>query len=165
MNAQEMSFDDLVEGTEYDLRVCAVNAAGVSKPSEATGVFKAKDPFDVPGKPGQPEVTEIAAESAALTWAAPDSDGGSPITNYIVEMRRVGDVKWKRATKDTVPETTHTVTGLQKETEYEFRVTAENKAGQGSPSAPSKPAKYGMNQHGIIYLGQALLGQAFLETF
>ncbi len=72
-----------------------------------------------------------------------ESDGGAPITNYIVEMRRVGDVKWKPANKGEItPDTKYTVKGLKDGDEYEFRVTAENKAGPGAPSAPSKPAKY-----------------------
>ncbi len=43
----------------------------------------------------------------------------------------------------TVPDSKWTVPGLQDGKEYEFRVTAENKAGQGPPSLPSKPAKHG----------------------
>ena len=139
-----MTFDDLVEGTEYNFRICAVNAAGVSKPSETTGQFVAKDPFDLPGKPGRPEVTEITQESATITWVAPETDGGAPIFNYAVEMRRAGDVKWKVVNKDEkVTDLTFTIKDLKEETEYEFRVTAENKAGMGPPSDPSLPSKYG----------------------
>ena len=138
----EMTFDDLVQGDEYEMRVSAVNEAGVSKPSETSGRFVAKNPYEVPGKPGQPTVTELTAESATIMWTAPDSDGGAPITNYVVEMRIVGDRGWTVVTKDTVTDTTYTVTGLT-DKEYEFRVTAENKAGPGSPSVPSKAAKYG----------------------
>ena len=139
----EMTFSDLHEGDEYEFRVSAVNKAGQGKPSESTGRFTAKDPFDVPGKPDAPIVEEITPESASLAWKPPASDGGSPITNYIVEMRRVGDVKWKPANKgETTPDMKYTVQGLKDGDEYEFRVTAENKAGPGAPSAPSKPAKY-----------------------
>ena len=139
----QASFKDLQEGTQYEYRVIAVNDAGESKPSETTGVFTAKDPFDKPGKPGQPKVTDLTKDSASLTWDAPEKDGGAEIFNYVVEMKETGDVKWKRVNKDNVPETSYKVDGLKEGREYEFRVTAENKAGQGPASAPSKPAKYG----------------------
>ena len=138
---REMSFNDLVEGSDYNFRVSAVNEAGVGKPSEETGVFKAKDPYDKPGKPGTPEVLKITKNSADLSWTAPDKDGGAKIEKYLVEMREKGDMKWR--TVEKVPNTEHIVTGLRENAEYEFRVTAENKAGQGPASDPSKPAKYG----------------------
>ena len=49
-------------------------------------------------------------------------------------------MKWNRANKDTVSKTSYTVTGLKKDTIYEFRVAAENKAGVGPASEPSKPS-------------------------
>ena len=139
-----LSFTDLEEGMEYEFRVCAVNEAGVSKPSDTTGRFIAKDPFDPPGKPGQPEVTEITKDSATFVWEAPEDDGGAEIFNYVIEMRSSSDRKWHVISKgETVPETTYTMKNVVEETEYEFRVSAENKAGTGPPSAPSEPAKYG----------------------
>ena len=36
---------DLVEDMEYEFRVLAENAAGISKPSDEIGPIKAKDPF------------------------------------------------------------------------------------------------------------------------
>ena len=136
------TFTDLVEGSDYEYRVLAENEAGISKPSETTGVFKAKDPYEKPGKPGQPEVKAITKNSATITWQPPSSDGGAKITNYILEMHEVSEVKWKTVNRD-LADTTFTVKGLKEGTEYEFRVTAENKAGQGLPSAPSAVAKYG----------------------
>ena len=65
----------------------------MSKPSETTGVFTAKDPFERPGKPGQPEISDIEPESCNLAWSKPEKDGRSPITNYIIEMKEVGDIK------------------------------------------------------------------------
>ena len=132
---------DLVENEEYEFRVMAVNAAGTSKASE-TVRFVAKLPYDVPGKPGKPVVEELTAETATLSWAAPDKDGGSPITNYLVEMKLKRDRNWKPLTADkNHTDTTFTVNGLKEETEYEFRVTAQNNAGLGAAS-DSTTAKY-----------------------
>jgi len=133
---------DLVEGsTDNEYRVCAENAAGIGKPSETTGRFTAKDAFDVPGKPDAPNVEDITPDSASLTWEPPSSDGGSPITGYVVEMKAAGETKWKVAEK-SVKETMFVVKGLKTGTDYEFRVMAENKAGPGQPSSPCKPVKY-----------------------
>jgi len=140
---RQLDISDLLAGENYQFRVFAINAAGTSKPSDATTSFVAKDAFDVPGKPGTPDVKEMTADSATLEWKAPDSDGGAPITNYVVEMRQAGETKWKVVNKDEkVVDTTFTVKGITWTKEHEFRVTAENKAGQGPASAPSK-AKYG----------------------
>ena len=139
-----MTFDDLIEGSEYNFQVCAENEAGVSKPSEATGTFVAKDPYETPGKPTDVKVEEITKDSATLAWSPPSGDGGAPITNYVVEMREAGDMKWRVANKGQVTkDASYTVTGLREGASYEFRVSAENKAGTGTPSSSTKPTKYG----------------------
>lgn len=144
VSERQLDITDLRAGESYQFRVCAVNAAGASKPSDATAPVVAKDAFDVPGKPGAPDVKEMTADSASLEWKAPDSDGGSPISNYVVEMRMSGETKWKVVNKDEkVVETSFTVKDVKWTKEHEFRVTAENKAGPGPASAPSKAAKYG----------------------
>ncbi|ELT96018.1 hypothetical protein CAPTEDRAFT_139703, partial [Capitella teleta] len=136
----ELKVTKLVEGKEYDIRVFAENEIGSSDPA---GLPKpAKNPYDVPGRPETPEVSEITPDSATLKWEAPTSDGGSPITNYVIEMRTRKDLKWKKVNKDNITDTEFTVPGLKEGEEYEFRITAENKAGAGQPSKPSSSAKY-----------------------
>ena len=88
-------------------------------------------------------MTEITAEHMMVTWTPPASDGGAPIENYILEMREQGQSKWKRVPKDKSTDLSFPVKGCQVEKAYEFRVIAENKAGEGPPSQPSEPAKYG----------------------
>lgn len=149
----ELAMDDLKENVKYGIRVSAENAAGVGKPCNEIS-FVAKSEFDVPGKPGQPEVSNVMATTLLLTWTAPKTDGGTPITNYIVEMKRKGDVTWKIVNQaETLTDTKYAVKELQTEVDYEFRVTAENKVGKGEPSAPSKTARCGESSFSVtIYL-------------
>ena len=139
----ELLLGDLDENSKYTVRVMAENAAGVGKPCSKI-TFVATNDLNLPGKPGPPEVVNITEATAELTWAAPESDGGTPITNYVIELKKMEDVKWKVVNVDEkVTETKYEVKGLQKGVEYEFRVTAENKTGPGPPSNPSEVVKYG----------------------
>ena len=142
ITACQLKLDDLIEGNDYEFRVCAENEAGIGEASETTGKFVAKNPYDVPGQPDAPEVSELTADTATLTWNPPTSDGGAEITNYVVEMKAGSSIKWAPVKKD-IKETTFVVSGLKEETTYEFRVAAENKAGVGKASPPSKSVKYG----------------------
>lgn len=134
---------DVSEGDEYEFRVMAINEAGHSEPSEPTTMTKIKNPYEKPGAPGQPQIMNITADSADITWTKPTSDGGSPITNYRIEMRSKGAYRWDICNVQRVTGTKYTVNNLMEETDYEFRVTAENKAGLGPVSATSSSAKYG----------------------
>ncbi|VDM66761.1 unnamed protein product, partial [Strongylus vulgaris] len=42
-----------------------------------------------PEAPGKPSAEEQKADSLRLSWSSPAHDGGSPITQYIIEMRTV----------------------------------------------------------------------------
>uniref|UniRef100_A0A914S0V8 Fibronectin type-III domain-containing protein n=1 Tax=Parascaris equorum TaxID=6256 RepID=A0A914S0V8_PAREQ len=58
--------------------------------------FRLRDTIDIrftvvdkPAPPKKLSVSEIAPDSCHLTWQPPDDDGGSPITNYIIEKCHV----------------------------------------------------------------------------
>jgi len=74
-------------------------------------------------------------------WKPPKSDGGAEITNYVMEHRVESGIKWVRATDEKISDTKYTVKGLKEDMVYEFRVSAENKAGVGPASDPTSPAK------------------------
>lgn len=86
------------------------------------------------GKPGIPvgpvKFKEVTADGATLKWGAPKDDGGSEITNYILEKRDSITNMWVTVSS-TVETNTMRVTGLHEGTEYIFRVCAENKYGVG----------------------------------
>ena len=94
-----------------------------------------------PDKPGVPECSHIDNTKIKLAWKAPRKDGGSEITNYVVELREEGAFKWKAATKDMVVQTSFIAMGLTPKTAYEFRVAAQNKAGTGPYSENTVPVK------------------------
>ena len=72
-----------------------------------------------------------------LSWTAPVSDGGSPITGYIIERHDLSTSRWVKTHREAVRDTTYTVRDLTEDKKYEFRVSAENKAGVGRASEPS----------------------------
>lgn len=130
--------DHLIQGHDYNFRVKAVNKQGESIPLGTPEAITAKDPFGKPDKPGAPVPTDWDKDHVDLEWAAPKKDGGSPITGYIIEKRpRFG--QWEKAVEIPGNQTKGTVPDLVEGQEYEFRVIAVNKGGQGEPSEASIP--------------------------
>ncbi len=90
----------------------------------------------VPGAPTSVKVKDVEKRSVSLKWSAPSSDGGSPVVGYIIEYKPSGAFRWDVANHgDIIPDQRFKVMGLKEGEDYEFRIAAVNKAGQG-PFAP-----------------------------
>ncbi|KAG2470302.1 TITIN protein, partial [Polypterus senegalus] len=111
--------------------------------------------LDRPSPPRNLVVSEIKAESCYLTFDAPVDNGGSEITNYIIDKRdaSVKKSEWEEIS-NCIIERRLGVWKLNTGGEYQFRVRAENKYGIsddccsgkvvikdpfGLPGPPSKP--------------------------
>lgn len=94
--------------------------------------------LDEPGAPGKPEATDWDKDHVDLKWTPPISDGGSPITAYVIEKREPETGKWFKAAEVQGADCKATVPHLDENTEYEFRVRAVNAAGPGDASKASE---------------------------
>ena len=102
----------------------------VSDTSPAT-VAIAQTTTTVPGAPTTVVATAGNAQ-ASISWTAPGSDGGSPITSYTVTSSTGG-----HTCTATAPTTTCDITGLTNGTSYFFTVTASNVNGVSPESLAS----------------------------
>lgn len=117
----------LTNGVTYAIRVAARNVVGTGPASSPVDVT----PIGVPGAPTG--VTAVAGNrSASITWTAPASTGGSPITGYTVTSN-VGGFSITVGGS----ETSAVMNGLTNGVAYRFRVFATNAVGNGPPSAYS----------------------------
>lgn len=119
----------LQKGMEYTFRVRACNRFGISDALESKRVV-ANHPFKRPSIPGTPKATAVTKESARLTWQEPTSDGGSQVLGYHVEYKDTSAISWTKANCYLVKENTFMVKNLTPCLCYEFRVVAENIAGE-----------------------------------
>lgn len=87
---------------------------------------------DRPDPPRYPTVENIGVDSLSLSWKAPVWDGGSNITNYMVEKREHPMTTWIRVGNTRF--TSMAITGLAPGHQYEFRAYAENVYGRSDPS-------------------------------
>jgi hypothetical protein len=138
----------LLNAKTYYFRVTAENAIGEGPASAQAAVTLgevAPPPSVAP--PGPPSSLTAGAASAqvSLSWAAPSSDGGAPITGYNVYMSTVPAAQGAKIASVTT--TGYSATGLSDGTTYYFEVTALNSAGEGPASAqvsatPVAPSGY-----------------------
>jgi DNA-binding beta-propeller fold protein YncE len=120
----------LVDGTSYDFRVNAVNSIGPGTNSDAVS---ATPTAVVPGVP-----TEIGVgggnKQVVLSWTAPTDNGGAAITNYRIQYKLENDSSWTNFNHQPTNETGITVTGLNNDEIYKFRIQAINSVGAGEYS-------------------------------
>uniref|UniRef100_A0A3Q3KBC3 Fibronectin type-III domain-containing protein n=1 Tax=Monopterus albus TaxID=43700 RepID=A0A3Q3KBC3_MONAL len=130
----------LQKGCEYEFRVFAENAAGLSEPSLPCPLTLAEDPKFLPSPPAKPTIVDSTRSSITLSWNKPLFDGGAAITGYKVEFRKSTEEDWAVGVYNT-EKTTFTVTGLTSGAEYIFIVRSINKIGISEPSPETNPEK------------------------
>ena len=102
---------------------------------------------DRPSPPGRPlDCFDITPETCTLSWRPPADDGGSPITNYVVERFDVAGGYWNKISS-FVKGLQYDVMGLEPNKRYSFRVRAENQYGVSDPLELDEPitAKFPFN--------------------
>jgi sugar lactone lactonase YvrE len=80
--------------------------------------------------------SEVSYNEAALSWQAPTSDGGDPISGYLVYTRQAGQEGWTLGPSLDASARSATVS-LNPSTSYEAKVVAVNYAGEGLPATVS----------------------------
>ena len=126
---------DLTDGLPHIFRVRAYNSVGTSSASEATEPLTPLTPV----APGQPaNVVGVATPAVVeLDWDGPESDGGAPITDYVVEYSTDGTSSWTIFADGTSTATFANLRGLAAGVTHIFRVSAVNSAGRGATSTVS----------------------------
>lgn len=94
-------------------------------------------PHFPPDKPCIPEgpivVDALLKSSVVISWKVPKDDGGSMITNYIVEKREAKEGEQWNLVSSSVSGTTCRVPNLTESAGYYFRVSAQNQYGVSEP--------------------------------
>ena len=131
----------LLEGNSYDFRVMAENKVGTGPPLETTQTVEVKSPFDVPDAPSKLEAVEVTANSITLEWREPRSDGGAPIRTYIVQRKQGYSGRFIRVSRAAIRDTYFRDNNVYEDADYEYRVAAENEAGEGAYSEETGPVR------------------------
>ena len=139
--------DGLTNGKTYRVSVSALNSVGVSVASDAIYVT----PATTPSSPRKISGTR-GDSHAVISWAAPSSDGGDAIIDYLVRVTGGGQPPREIVTHDPIAD----ITGLSNGTNYSFNVTARNSVGASVESVsvsvtpattPSAPRKVTTERH------------------
>ena len=96
---------------------------------------------DKPSPPRDVRVKEVNKDYAVVTWDAPESDGGSPITGYLVEKKDAAKKNYIKADHTDANTLELKVTKLVEGKEYDIRVFAENEIGPSDPAGLPQPVK------------------------
>uniref|UniRef100_A0A4W5MRH7 Fibronectin type-III domain-containing protein n=1 Tax=Hucho hucho TaxID=62062 RepID=A0A4W5MRH7_9TELE len=93
------------------------------------------------------KVVDTADGEVSLAWEEPESDGGSKIIAYVVERRDIKRKTWTLAT-DRADAPEYSVSGLQRDNNYLFRVCAHNRVGSG-PTVETDEAVQAKNKFDV----------------
>ncbi|KAK2507000.1 hypothetical protein MC885_005184 [Smutsia gigantea] len=126
----------MIEGVAYEVRIFAVNAIGISKPSMPSKPFV---PLAVTSPPTLLAVDSVTDTSVTMRWRPPDQIGAAGLDGYVLEYCFEGTEDWIVANKDLIEKTKFTIPGLPTDARIFVRVKAVNAAGASEPKYYSQP--------------------------
>ncbi|XP_054301740.1 myosin-binding protein C, slow-type isoform X10 [Pongo pygmaeus] len=126
----------MIEGVAYEVRIFAVNAIGISKPSMPSRPFV---PLAVTSPPTLLTVDSVTDTTVTMRWRPPDHIGAAGLDGYVLEYCFEGTEDWIVANKDLIDKTKFTITGLPTDAKIFVRVKAVNAAGASEPKYYSQP--------------------------
>lgn len=89
--------------------------------------------FYRPSSPRALQINDITPTGCKLTFLPPASDGGSPVSRYIIEVKDARwDLSWRLA--DSTDLTEYVIGGREPGSVMKIRVKAKNAAGLSDPS-------------------------------
>lgn len=102
---------------------------------------------------GPVEFKDIQRNSVVISWKPSESDGGSPLTGYTLEIRESSKTSWSPMAIVKPDITSYCVQKLKERLEYFFRIFAENKVGKSDAlvsEGVTVKSPFGKYQHSII---------------
>ncbi len=124
----------LTEGDTRHYRVSAINSVGTGTPSNVASATTGA--VTAPDAPAGLSATATGPTAILLSWSAPSNHGGAVITGYQIEWSVDAGGTWSDLVADTrSTATTYTHTGLAAATRYDYRISAINAVGTGTPSS------------------------------
>ncbi|XP_066511914.1 myosin-binding protein C, cardiac-type-like isoform X2 [Hoplias malabaricus] len=122
----------MIEGMAYEMRVYAVNAIGMSRPSPASEPFV---PVAPTSEPTGLCVDDISDTTISLKWRTPEKVGSAGIDGYGVEYCKEGSDEWIPAFEGLTERTSIIIRDLPTGEKMQFRVRAYNVAGPSPPAS------------------------------
>lgn len=117
--------EGLTNGVEYNFVVTASNTIGTSSESpRSIGII----PATFPGVPSIDSVTALS-QSVEIVFSAPENDGGSSITSYVIQSDAGDQYTFEQSGGGTV-----TIDGLENGKAYKFRIYSTNSVGPSEKS-------------------------------
>jgi hypothetical protein len=123
----------LTASTSYTFKVRATNSVGNGSYSADSASMTTNAISTVPGAPTITGAVATGQTTADVSFSAPASNGGSPITSYTI-LSSPGGIT---STLNQSGGGTFNVTGLTAGTSYTFTIKATNSVGDSSPSSAS----------------------------
>ena len=147
--ASPYEITNLLNGTEYTVRVFAVNESYPDEPSDESNEMTGT-PSTKPQPPTDVTITGFGDESLTVSWTAPtgiEGTGGSPITGFKIQWKPNSDDVWNTSTYTEVDDedgqSPYTINqGLSNGIKYDVRVLAvnDNTNTDDNTSGPSNSA-------------------------
>ena len=128
-----------------------VNVVDTTGPGSTLNIFQGARgrTLPPPARPSAPlHVVTSNATSASLdvSWTVPVTNGGAPITDFVVQYRKFGEETWSTYAHAASTQTSISVSGLNPQSSYAFQIAAVNSAGTGPWSGTESTIDSG-NKH------------------